>query len=171
MRVSAHLAKAGHRIGATQRIGDRNPDCNPLRSEPPHEIATERRFTSKQMGAAGDVEGKAVRRHEPDQRRIAIAPIGNRLQQTLVCLRIGMFHGKCRIHGARIGKSHPGAQPKAGCSIIEGRDAQRRFDRRDDNERLISRSGQDAREPIGREPSQPNRQIAPGGRRVHDDPR
>jgi hypothetical protein len=171
MRVSAHLAKADHRMGAAQGIGDRNPDCKPLRSEPPHEIAAEGRFTSKQMGAAGDVEGKAVRRHEADKRRIAIAPIGNCFQQMLISLWISMFHGKCRIHGARIGKSHPGAQPKAGCGIIEGRDAQRRFDRRDDNERLISRSGQDAREPIGREPSQPDRQIAPGGRRVHDDPR
>ena len=171
MRVSPHLAKAGHRMGAAQGIGDRNPDCKPLRSEPPHEIAAECRFTSKQMGAAGDVEGKSVRRHEANQRRIAIAPIGNRFQQTLVCLRIGVFHGKCRIHGARISECHPGAQPQAGCGIVEGRDAQGRFDRRDDNERLISRSGQDAREPIGREPSQPNRQIAPGGRRVHDDPR
>lgn len=171
MRLSAHLAKASHRIGAAQGIRDRKPDRIPLRCEPSHEIAAERRFTSKQMRAAGDVEGKAVRRHEANQRRIPIAPIGNRFQQALICLRIGMFHGKGRIHGARIGECHPGAQPKAGCGIVEGRDAQRRFDRRDDNERLISRSGQDAREPIGREPSQPNRQIAPGGRRVHDDPR
>jgi len=158
-------------MGAAQRIGDRNPNRKPLRCESSYEITAERRFTSKQMGAAGDVEDKSVRRHEANQRRIAIAPIGNRFQQTLVCLRIGMFHGECRIHGARIGKCHPGPQPKTGCGIVEGRDAQRRFDRRNDNERLISRSGQDAREPIGREPSQPNRQIASGGRRVHDDPR
>ena len=171
MRVSTHVAKASYRISAAQGIGDRNPDREPLRCESSDQIVTKRCFTSKQMGAARDVEGKAIRRHETNQRGITIAPIGNRFQQTLICLRIGMFHGKCRIHGTRIGKRHPGPQPKAGCGIIEGSDAQRGFDRRDDNERLINWPGQDAREPIGREPSQPNRQITPGGRRVHDDPR
>ena len=171
MRLDTHLAKTGHRIGAAQGIGDCNPNRQPLCSEPRPQVAAECRFTPKQMGATGDVEDETVRWHEADQWRIAIAPIGNRFQQTLVCIRISMFHGKCRIHCARIGKCHPGPQPKTGRGIVEGRDAQRRFDRRNNDERLINRSGRDAREPIGREPSQPNRQIAPGGRRVHDDPR
>ena len=50
------------------------------RSKPQHEIARECRFAAEQMRAAGDVEQQAVGRIEPDQRRIAVAPIGDRFQ-------------------------------------------------------------------------------------------
>ena len=165
------FAEMRHREGTAERIGDRDPGRKTLRREPRDQIATERLLATEQMRTTGDIERKTIGRREPDQRGEAVAPVGDCVQQTLVRVRIGVFDGKRGIHGARVGECHAGLEPQARRGVVERRDAQRRLDRSNNNERLISRRGRGTRDPIGREPPQPHRQIAPGGRRVHGDPR
>ena len=95
-----------HAPGASDRVGDRRLNVEPLRIEPINKIATEQCFSAEEMRAAGDIEHETVGRIEPDQRRITIAPIGDGEQQTLVGIGIGVHAAKTRIHGARIGKRH-----------------------------------------------------------------
>ena len=72
--------------GAARRIGDRGARGKALLAQPRQEIAGERRFAAEQMRAAGDVEKQAVRRIEADQRRVAVAPVGDGFEQTAVGL-------------------------------------------------------------------------------------
>ncbi len=62
------------------------------------------------MRAAGDVEKQSVRRVEPDQRRVAVAPVGDRVEQPRIGGLVGINDGKRGIHRARIGERHAGAQ-------------------------------------------------------------
>ena len=64
------------------------------------------------MRAAGDVEQQPVRRIEADQRRVAVAPVGDRFEQAPVGLRIGIRDGELRIHRARVGERHAGLEPE-----------------------------------------------------------
>ena len=56
---------------------------------------------------------KPVRRIEPDQRRVAVAPVGDRFEQAAVGLRIGVRHRQRRIHRARVGERHAGLAARA----------------------------------------------------------
>ena len=66
--------------GAADRVGDRDARAKTLMREPRDQIAGQRRLAAEQMRAAGDVEQQAVRRIEADQRRVAVAPVGDRLR-------------------------------------------------------------------------------------------
>ena len=99
----------------------RRPCC----AEPRDQIAGERRFAAEQMRAAGDVEHKTVRRIEPDQRRVAVAPIGDGFEQTPVGLRIGVRDRQARIHGARVGEPHAGLKAEPRRAVVQGGDALR----------------------------------------------
>ena len=119
-------------------------------------------FPTEQVGAAGDVEHKAVGRIEADQRRVAVAPVGDGVDETPVRFLVALGDRKRRIHGARIGERHAEPQAEALGRIVHGHDPLRALDRLDDDERLIRR-GQAAGEPIGRKAPQPQGEIAPGG--------
>ncbi len=72
--------------------GDRGADGKAL---PPQRVAQhlhQRRFAAEQMGAAGDVEKQAMRGVERHQRREAIAPVGDVVQQAGVGGFIGIEH-------------------------------------------------------------------------------
>ena len=51
--------------------------CESPAPRAPDEIAAQIFFAAEQMRAAADIEQQAVRRIEPDQRRVAIAPVGD----------------------------------------------------------------------------------------------
>ena len=119
-------------------------------------------LAAEQMGAAGDVEHEAVGRIEADQRRVAVAPVGDGIEQAAVRRRLAGGDGKAGKHRARIGERHAGPQAEALRRIVHGDDPLRALDRLGDDERLIRR-GQAAGEPIGRKPPQPQGEIAPGG--------
>ncbi len=104
-----------------------------------HEVAGERHLAAEQMGAAGDVEQEAILAGEPDQRRVAIAHVGDRLEQARVRVPVGIDAGELRIHRPGIGERHAGGQAETLGGVVERREAQRALDRFDDDERRISR--------------------------------
>ena len=157
-----------HSPRAPDRSGDRGARLQPARPKPPHEIARERLLAAEQMRAAGDVEQQAVRRIEPDQRRIAVAPVGDRFEQREIRALVGLHDRDRRMHRARIRERHAGAQAERRRGVVHGREPQRAFDRGGDDQRFIRCEA--FRDPVGRDPPQPHREIAPR-RRAHDDPR
>ena len=87
-----------------------------LRGQPPDDVGTQRCLAAEQMRAAGDVEHQAsaveqALRIEPDQRRVAVAPVGDGLEQPAVGFGIGLDHRNRRIHRARIGEPMPVLSP------------------------------------------------------------
>ena len=74
------------------------------------------------MGAAGDVEKKPVGRVDRDQRRVAVAPVGQRLEQPAVGLRLGFDHIDRRMHGAGVGDAHAGLELQRLSPLVESRD-------------------------------------------------
>ena len=76
------VAIARNAPGAADRVGDRGAGAQTLLRKPRNQIAGQRRLAAEQMRAAGDVEQQTIRRIEADQRRVAIAPVGNRLRAT-----------------------------------------------------------------------------------------
>ncbi len=168
-RDDAGLAIARDAPGAADRVGDRDAGAQALLREPRDQIARERRFAAEQMRAAGDVEEQAVRRIEADQRRVAVAPVGDIFEQAPVGLRIGLHHRQLRIPGAGVGQPHADLEAEPCRAVGQSGDALRTLDRRDDDEGL-NPLGRAALDPVGREPAQPHRQIAPAGKHAHDDP-
>ena len=108
-------------------------------------------------------------RVEADQRRVAIAPVGDRDEQGAVGLRLRLRYLQRRVACARIGERQARRQAERRRGIVRCGNAQRAFDRFDDDERRVTRRGRAAFDPIGRQPPQPHREIAPR-RRTHDDP-
>jgi hypothetical protein len=151
-----------HAPGATDRVGDRRLNLEPLRIEATHEVAAEQCFAAEEMRATGDLQNETVRQIDPDQRRISITPIGDDGQQVLIGVGIGVRTAETGIHGARIGKRHADCEPKTRSMRVDGDKPQRGLDRCNDDKRLLTRRALTAREPIGREPSEPHREVAPG---------
>jgi hypothetical protein len=77
------------------------------------------------MGAAGDVEQQAVRRIDDDDRRKAIAILGQALQQESVGVRVVFFHREIRRAGARISETEAGRQPQRQRFAADGDKPQR----------------------------------------------
>jgi hypothetical protein len=110
------------------------------------------------MRAAGDVEHEAVGRIEANERRVAIAPVGDCFEQAPIGMRIGVCHSDPRIHCARVGKRHAWLEAKPRGRIIDGRKPQCALDLGGDDERRINRCVRVLpRDPVGRKPSQPDR--------------
>ncbi len=57
------------------------------------------------MGAAGNIEMQPIRAVERDQRRIAVAPVGKRVQEGGIGKRIGRQHLQIGMHGAGLGNA------------------------------------------------------------------
>ena len=72
------------RPGAAGRVGDADARAQTLGGEPRDDIAGKRRLAAEEMGAAGDIEHDARGSIDPDQRGIAVAPVGDRFEQPLV---------------------------------------------------------------------------------------
>ena len=70
-----------HRRCAADGVRDGGARAKALRGEPADEVAAEGGFAAEQMRAAGDVEDQAVGCIEPDQRRVAVAPVGDGVEQ------------------------------------------------------------------------------------------
>ena len=79
---------------------------------------------------------KPVRRIEADQRRVAVAPVGDVLEQAAVGLGIGLHHRQLRIHGAGVGEAHADLEAKPRRAVGQRGDALRALDRRDDDKGL-----------------------------------
>ena len=91
-----------------------------MRAEPPHQIARQRRLAAEQMRAAGDVEQQPVRRIEPDQRRIAVAPVGDRFEQREVGMRVRIRDRDPRMHRARVGERHADLEAERRRGVVHG---------------------------------------------------
>ena len=65
----------------------RRAPASPARPAARTRSRAQRRLAAEQMRAAGDVEHQPVRRIEPDQRRVAVAPVGDRFEQRAVGVR------------------------------------------------------------------------------------
>src|ERR1700756_4689361 len=77
------------------------------------------------MGAAGDVEIEPVRAIERDQRREAVAPVGDVIKRFGIRRRIGIEYFQMRTDGTGIGKRLADREPIARGCVVEGVDQQR----------------------------------------------
>ena len=157
--------------GAAGGVGDGGAGVETLRREAGEEVAAERSFPAEQMGAAGDVEHQAVGQVEADERRVAVAPVGDVFERLPVRRLVGGRDGEAGMHGAGIGERHVCPQAEALRRVVHRDDPLRALDRLDDDERRsrrafirygLTRCGRAAAdEAIGREPPQPQGEIAP----------
>ena len=99
-------AEPCHRPRTSHRIGDRDARLITLRLKPPRQIGRERGLAAEQMRAAGNVEHQPVGRLEPDQRCVAVAPVGDRFEQREVRMLVGIRDPDLRIHRACVGQRH-----------------------------------------------------------------
>jgi len=95
-------------------------DIESLTIETMNEIAAERGFSSKEMRTARDIEHDPIRRIDPDQRRVAVTPIGDCNEQMLIGLGIMIRTEQFRIHGARINERQTGFEAKRCRFRIDG---------------------------------------------------
>ncbi len=69
-------------------------------------------LAAEELRAAGDVEQNAVGRIERDERRIALAPFGDALDEFSVGRRIFGNDREIGMHGAGLRQRHAGPQPE-----------------------------------------------------------
>ena len=142
-----------HRAGTAERIGDRDPGRKTLRREPSLTRSRQNAFSPPNRCAQPVISSsKPSGGIEPDQRRDS----GRTSRRSRRASAESASGSACstaseRIHGARVGECHAGLEPQARRGVVERRDAQRRLDRSNDDERLINWRGRRARDPIGRE--------------------
>jgi hypothetical protein len=84
-------------------------------------------------------EVRHSRRVDTDERCVAVAPVGDGLDEPEICRAFARRDGERRIHGARIGKRHAGAKAEGGRRIVHRHDAQCALDERGDDKRRIIR--------------------------------
>ena len=89
----------------------------------------------KKMRAAGDVEEQAVRRIESDERRIAVAPVGELFEERMVGRLVGLSDNEIGDSAARIRKGRTQTNSPPLGIFIDGDDTERALDFRDDGER------------------------------------
>ena len=91
-----------------------------------------------------------MRRIERDERRIAVAPVGELFEQRVVGRLVGLRDAKIGNGAARIGKAHAEADAPPLGDPVDGDDAERVLDLRDDGERrcLRRRAGSLPRNPL-----------------------
>ena len=77
------------------------------------------------MSAAGDVQEQPVRDVARDQRREAVAPVGDVVQRLGVGRFIGIEHRHMRTDGAGIGQRQPDLKAEMRCGIIQRKNLQR----------------------------------------------
>ena len=63
---------------------------------------------------------KPVGRIEPDQRRIAVAPVGDRFEQREVGMLVRIRDRDLRMHRARVGERHADAQAERRRGVVDG---------------------------------------------------
>ena len=164
-RALAHdrcAAIARHGPGAADRVGHRHAaPANPAATAAATDRGSSAASPPNRCAQPVMSSSNAVRRIEPDQRRVAVAPVGDRFEQSRIAPRIGIGRRECRIHRARIGQRHAGVQSpsRAAASFIAViRSAD--FTGATTTSGASSGAGRAARDPVGREPPQPHRQIA-----------
>ena len=105
------IARSGAaRPGGADGRGDGGARCKAETRHAGEEIVAQLRFAAEQMGAAADVEQNAVGRIGGDERRVALAPVGDGIEQARVggCI---LRHGDERgMHGARLRQRKASAQ-------------------------------------------------------------
>ena len=168
LRHDRDIAEARHRPGAADAVGNAKPRIQPLPPQPPRHVLQQRFLAAEQMRAAGDIKQQAVRRIEADERRVAVAPFGDRFQQRAIGRQASALRTSMPGCIARTSASgNPAMQAKPRGRVVERADAQRGFDGFDDDQRRVTRQIAAALDPVGREPPQPHREIAPR-RHAHD---
>ncbi|MCY1240850.1 hypothetical protein D9M72_537180 [compost metagenome] len=79
--------------------------------EPGQEVVEKRFLATEKMGAAGNVEIKAVFAVERHQRRIAAAPVRKPFQKGAIRHPVGGQHIDIRAHGPRLGNTLAQLEP------------------------------------------------------------
>ena len=80
---------------------------------PRQQVVAQLLLAAEQMRAAADVEQDAVGRIGGDQRRVALAPVGDGVEQACVGRLLLRHGGKGGMHGARLRQREARAQPEA----------------------------------------------------------
>jgi hypothetical protein len=125
--------------GGSRRAGDRAKSGQAKARQPSQQVIQQRRLALEEMRDAGDVEHHAAFAMTGDQRRIAIAPIGDVLHQRLVGGRIVIGDGQLGDTRPRLGQRQAGGEPQIDRRRIGGCNHQRAFRLFDDQQRRLSR--------------------------------
>ena len=144
-RSAWRLGKARQRPGGARGVGHRGAAGEVVAREALDQVGQQRAFArlvpAEEMGAAGDVEQQAgiaaeaagaagfgsflgdgaAQRIDRHPGRVAVAPVGDRLDQAAVGLRLAGRRDQVGHQGARIGQPHMGAQAGgAGMGVDRG---------------------------------------------------
>ena len=138
---SAARAVMRKRPGGAGGGGDGAAHLKTLARETVKEVGEERFFAvimamaGEKMRAAGDVEEQAVRKIERDERRIAVAPVGELFEERMVGRLVGLGHDEIGDGAACIGKGGAQADSPPLGNFVDCDDANRALDFFDDGER------------------------------------
>jgi hypothetical protein len=134
----------GESPGRPRRGRDRPARLEALHGEAAEAIGQKRRLAApalrrfpcgKEMSAAGYVEKQTERRIERDQRRIAVAPIGDALQECAVGRLVSLGDDEIGMAAAGVCEAHAHRNATAFGNAVRGDDAERALDLRNDRER------------------------------------
>ena len=144
IRNDAARAVMRQRPGGAGSGSDGAAHFKTLTRETAEEIGEERRLaivivaTREEMRAAGNIEEQAMRRIERDERRIAVAPVGELFEKRMVGRLVGLLNAQIGNSAARIGEAHAQADSSPLGILVDRDDAQRVLDLCDDGERRLS---------------------------------
>ncbi len=149
--------KARQRPGRAGRGRDGGAGGEALRGQAADKRRAHLRGVAKQMRAAGDVQKQTLRRIERHDRREALAPAGDVIQQFQIGFIFGHTRGKRGDTRARISEREARLESRfARGHVYRGeRDAVAVFARR--GERRVSRRGAETDQPLDRQARQPER--------------
>ncbi len=132
-------------------MGGQAEACHPC-----EKVVAQPGLAAEQVRAAADVEQDAVGRIDGDERRVALAPVGDGVEKTCVAGLVLRHCGERGMHGAGLRQRHAGSEAEARGFRV---DSQQEVDvaalAEDDERRTLMRLPRDA---VGRKPVEPQAQ-------------
>lgn len=134
--------------------GDRTAGQEAEPPKPPEQVLPQGRLPAEQMRTARNVENEAVGTIETDQRRVAVAPVGDLLQHHPVGGFVILRDIEIGQAGSRVGKSQSGKKSKLPRAPIRMDETERPSDLGKNNKWPLIRHGAKAGtpQPVGGKP-------------------
>jgi hypothetical protein len=139
-RCNRTIGVARERACGSRGSRQRRLNGKTLRFERGRDAAEQHTLAAEKRRCARHVEQQPMRQIESDQRRVAVAPIGDRFEQRAIRVLVGFDDFEIGNHRARIGEHHAGGKIRSRRLAIDRGQTQRAVDLRHDNKRSPLRS-------------------------------